>query len=128
MELRVRRDDSPGLEDAVAALEVGGDPARLAHEEHAGGEIPRLQLHLPEAVEATAGEVREVDRGAAQAPDGARPGQVGATSSVAEAVSQIGVAMPLVIGVLADKASLTVGMLLYLVVAVVFVVSTHRTR
>lgn len=57
-----------------------------------------------------------------------RPGQVGATSSVAEAVSQIGVAMPLVIGVLADKASLTVGMLLYLVVAVVFVVSTHRTR
>lgn len=56
-----------------------------------------------------------------------RPGEIGATSAVAEAVSQVGVATPLVIGLLADKAGLTVGMLLYLVIAAVFVVSTHRT-
>jgi predicted MFS family arabinose efflux permease len=57
-----------------------------------------------------------------------RPGQIGATSAVAEAVAQIGVAMPLVIGLLADNVGLKVGMLLYLVVAAVFVVSTHRSR
>jgi predicted MFS family arabinose efflux permease len=55
-----------------------------------------------------------------------RPGEVGTTSAVAEAVSQVGVATPLVIGLLADRAGMTVAMCLYLVTAVVFVVSTRR--
>jgi FSR family fosmidomycin resistance protein-like MFS transporter len=55
-----------------------------------------------------------------------RPGEVGTTSAVAEAVSQVGVATPLVIGVLADRAGMTAAMSLYLVIAVVFVVSTRR--
>jgi predicted MFS family arabinose efflux permease len=55
-----------------------------------------------------------------------RPGQAGTTSSVAEAVSQVGVVTPLVIGLLADKAGLPVAMWLYCAVAVVFVVSTRR--
>jgi predicted MFS family arabinose efflux permease len=55
-----------------------------------------------------------------------RPGEVGTTSAVAGVVSQVGVATPLVIGVLADRAGMTVAMCLYLVVAVVFVVSTRR--
>ena len=55
-----------------------------------------------------------------------RPGEAGATSSVAEAVSQVGVVTPLVIGLLADKAGLPTAMWLYCAIAVVFVVSTSR--
>lgn len=54
-----------------------------------------------------------------------RPGQAGATSSVAEAVAQIGVTMPLVIGLLADHTGLGPAMWLYCAVAVIFVVSAR---
>ena len=54
-----------------------------------------------------------------------RPGQAGATSSVAEAVAQIGVTTPLVIGLLADHTGLGPAMWLYCAVAVVFVVSAR---
>jgi predicted MFS family arabinose efflux permease len=57
-----------------------------------------------------------------------RPGQVGTTSAVAEAVSQIGVVTPLVTGLLADRAGLSPAMWLYCVLALVFVVSTYRSR
>lgn len=52
-----------------------------------------------------------------------RPGQAGATSSVAEAVAQIGVTTPLVIGLLADHVGLGPAMWLYCAVALVFVAS-----
>jgi predicted MFS family arabinose efflux permease len=57
-----------------------------------------------------------------------RPGQTGTTSAVAEAVSQIGVTAPLVTGLLADKAGLPTAMWLYVLLALVFVASTYRTR
>jgi predicted MFS family arabinose efflux permease len=57
-----------------------------------------------------------------------RPGQAGTTSAVAEAVAQLGVTMPLVTGLLADRAGLTPAMWLYVAVAVVFVASTYRAR
>jgi hypothetical protein len=57
-----------------------------------------------------------------------RPGQVGTTSAIAEAVSQVGVLTPLVIGYLEDRESLTVAMLLYLAIAAVFVAATARTE
>jgi predicted MFS family arabinose efflux permease len=57
-----------------------------------------------------------------------RPGQVGTTSAVAEAVSQLGVVTPLVTGLLADKAGLPQAMWLYCVLALVFVASTYRSR
>lgn len=57
-----------------------------------------------------------------------RPGQAGATSSIAEAVAQVGVTTPLVMGWLADKAGLPTAMWLYVVVALVFVASTYRAR
>jgi predicted MFS family arabinose efflux permease len=57
-----------------------------------------------------------------------RPGQAGATSSVAEAVSQIGVTAPLVTGWLADKAGVPLAMWLYVALALVFVASTYRAR
>ncbi|MFL6119888.1 MFS transporter [Actinophytocola sp.] len=57
-----------------------------------------------------------------------RPGEVGTTSAVAEAVSQLGVTAPLVTGLLADKAGLPAAMWLYVALAAVFVVSTYRAR
>jgi predicted MFS family arabinose efflux permease len=57
-----------------------------------------------------------------------RPGQVGTTSAVAEAVSQIGVTTPLITGVLADQTGLGPAMWLYAGIALVFVASTYRAR
>ena len=54
-----------------------------------------------------------------------RPGQAGATSSVAEAVAQIGVTTPLALGLLADHVGLGPAMWLYVAVAVVFVLSVR---
>ena len=57
-----------------------------------------------------------------------RPGQVGTTSAVAEAIAQLGVTAPLVTGLLADKAGLPAAMWLYVGLAVAFVASTYRSR
>ncbi|GAB3437818.1 MFS transporter [Actinophytocola sediminis] len=57
-----------------------------------------------------------------------RPGQVGTTSAVVDSVSQLGILTPLAIGALADRFSLTVAMLLYLAIAVLFVLVTWRDR
>jgi predicted MFS family arabinose efflux permease len=57
-----------------------------------------------------------------------RPGQTGTTSAVAEAVSQLGVTTPLITGLIADQAGLSSAMWLYVLLALVFVVSTYRSR
>lgn len=57
-----------------------------------------------------------------------RPGQAGTTSAVAEAVSQVGILTPIGIGALADRLTLGVAMLLYLVIAAVFVLVTWRDQ
>src|SRR5207237_1391641 len=44
------------------AGEVGDPATRLLDDEPAGGEVPRLQLFLPVAVEPAAGEPAEVER------------------------------------------------------------------
>ncbi|MGH3877627.1 MAG: MFS transporter [Actinophytocola sp.] len=55
-----------------------------------------------------------------------RPGQAGTTSAVVDAVSNIGVLTPLAIGLVADHHGLTVAMVSYVLLALVFVVSTRR--
>ncbi|HEV7652131.1 MAG TPA: MFS transporter [Actinophytocola sp.] len=55
-----------------------------------------------------------------------RPGQAGTTSAVAEAVANVGVLMPLAIGIVADHQGLTVAMALYVLLAGVFLASTRR--
>lgn len=55
-----------------------------------------------------------------------RPGQAGTTSAVAEAVSQVGILTPMAIGVIADRYTLTVAMLLYVVIAALFLLVTRR--
>lgn len=57
-----------------------------------------------------------------------RPGQVGTTSAVAEAISQLGVTTPLIIGGLADGTGLGTAMWLYVAIAAIFVASTYRSR
>lgn len=57
-----------------------------------------------------------------------RPGEAGTTSAVAEAVAQIGVTVPLVTGLLADRTGLSTAMWLYAGIAAAFVASTYRSR
>jgi predicted MFS family arabinose efflux permease len=57
-----------------------------------------------------------------------RPGQAGTTSAVAEAVANVGVLTPLAIGLIADRHGLTLAMVLYVLIAAVFVGSVNRAR
>ena len=57
-----------------------------------------------------------------------RPGQSGTTSAVAEAVSQVSILTPMAIGAIADQYTLTIAMLLYVAIAMVFVLVTRRDR
>ena len=53
-------------------VEVGDHAAGLAHQEHAGGHVPRLEIEFPEGVEAAAGDVAEVEGRGAVAADAVR--------------------------------------------------------
>lgn len=55
-----------------------------------------------------------------------RPGQAGATSSVVDAVGQLAILVPLIIGPAADSWGLAVAMSIYVVAATLFVIVTRR--
>ncbi len=75
VERAVAGEDLAAVEAELAAVE-GRDPAaRLAHDERARGHVPGREAALPEAVEAPAGEVAQVEGGRAVAPDGLRAHQ-----------------------------------------------------
>jgi predicted MFS family arabinose efflux permease len=57
-----------------------------------------------------------------------RPGQAGTTSAVVSAVAQVAVLVPLVAGVVADHAGITMALLVYLALAVVFAMVNWRDR
>jgi DHA1 family inner membrane transport protein len=57
-----------------------------------------------------------------------RPGQAGTTSAVVSAVAQVAVLVPLVAGVVADRAGITAVLLVYLVLAVAFAAVNWRDR
>ena len=57
-----------------------------------------------------------------------RPGQAGTTSAMVSAVAQLAVLVPLVAGVLADRAGVPTALLLYLVLALVFATLNRRDR
>lgn len=46
-----------------AAVASGHNTARLAHQKHAGGDVPRLNVSGPEGVERAASDIRQVERG-----------------------------------------------------------------
>jgi MFS family permease len=57
-----------------------------------------------------------------------RPGQAGTTSAMVSAVAQLAVPVPLVAGVLADRAGVPAALLLYLALALVFATLNRRDR
>lgn len=57
-----------------------------------------------------------------------RPGQAGATSAIVGAVSQVAIAVPVVVGRVADRHGIALAMTLYLVVAAGFVLAAARER
>jgi predicted MFS family arabinose efflux permease len=57
-----------------------------------------------------------------------RPGQAGTTSAMVSAVAQLAVLVPLVAGVLADRAGVPTALLLYLALALVFATLNRRDR
>src|SRR3546814_14654683 len=40
------------LDRALAAAEIADETARLAHQQHTGGDVPDIQVGLPETIEA----------------------------------------------------------------------------
>ena len=55
------------------AVQVGDPAAGFGHDQRAAGDVPRLEVALPEPVHAAGRDVAEIDRRRAQPPDGARP-------------------------------------------------------
>src|SRR4051812_13430019 len=68
----VRSERLFALDGEFSAGEVRDDTAGLGDDERAGGDVPRLELQLPEAVEAPGGDVAEVEGGGAGAADALR--------------------------------------------------------
>ena len=67
----VARISPPSLAKGAAAI-VGDAAAGLGDEERAGGDVPRLELHLPVAVHPAGGDEAEVERGGADAAQALR--------------------------------------------------------
>src|SRR5688572_9623818 len=53
----------------VAPYKVSDPTAGLAHDDQSGGNVPRREPQLPERVEATACQPRQVERGTPRAPN-----------------------------------------------------------
>src|SRR4051794_7195820 len=68
MQARVCGDDVAGDHRAFLVFEVRHVAARLAHQDHAGGEIPRRQIALPIDVETPRRDVGKIERGRAETP------------------------------------------------------------
>ncbi len=73
MDPRSRSDGCHG--PCRAATQVGGDRSRFLRDQHAGGQIPRVEVLLEIGVEAPTGDETEIDRGRAEASDVAYVGQ-----------------------------------------------------
>src|SRR5687767_14930606 len=69
MQLVVRRQHLALGQRRVGAAIVGDEAARLAHQEDARGDVPELEILLPEAVIAPRRDPGEVERGRAEAAD-----------------------------------------------------------
>ena len=73
MHRRIARAQSGVLRAHVAAGEVGHHAARLADQQNARRDVPRRQPLLPEGIEATSGDVGQVEGGGSGPPDAAGP-------------------------------------------------------
>src|SRR3546814_16182912 len=55
------------LDRALAAAEIADETARLAHQQHTGGDVPDIQVGLPETIEAARRNPGEIEARRAEA-------------------------------------------------------------
>ena len=60
--------DRSGREEVGLAVATRDETAGFAHDQFAGGDVPRMKTALPEGVEAPRRDIGEIERGAAEAP------------------------------------------------------------
>src|SRR6476660_5517753 len=68
----VRREDVAAARRKRRAVHRRDPAARFGDDERSAGNVPRFQIALPEPIEATRGDIAEIDRRGAQPADGAR--------------------------------------------------------
>src|ERR1051325_90591 len=80
----VRCDEVRGRRIERRVVHAGNTAPCLLDDQGTGRDVPRLELLLPERLEASGGDITEVQRGGAEAADGAR-----AAKEVAEQLDQL---------------------------------------
>src|ERR1700759_5421832 len=66
VDIVIAADDMAGLQGIIIALNAGDDAAGFADHELPGGDVPRLQIALPVAVEPAGGDEGHVERRGAE--------------------------------------------------------------
>src|SRR3546814_13813493 len=64
-----RRDDLAAFNGAIPAPEIADESACFAHQKDTGGDIPKLQVAFPKAVETPCRDPGQIDRGRSDAAD-----------------------------------------------------------
>src|SRR3546814_19641272 len=62
-------DELAALDRALAAAEIADEAARLAHQQHAGGNVPDVEVGLPETVKSARCHPSEVQARGAETAD-----------------------------------------------------------
>src|SRR3546814_4707237 len=62
-------DEFAALDRALAAAEIADEAARLAHQQHAGGNVPDVEVGLPETVKSARCHPSEVQARGAETAD-----------------------------------------------------------
>src|SRR3546814_1332299 len=64
-----RRDDLSAFNGAIPAPEIADESACFAHQKDTGGDIPKLQVAFPKAVETPCRDPGQIERGRSEAAD-----------------------------------------------------------
>src|SRR3546814_11572757 len=64
-----RRDDLAAFNGAIPAPEIADESACFAHQKDTGGDIPKLQVALPKAVETRCRDPGQIERSRSEAGD-----------------------------------------------------------
>src|SRR3546814_9057498 len=64
-----RRDDLAAFNGAIPAPEIADESACFAHQKDTGGDIPKLQVAFPKAVETPCRDPGQIERGRSEAAE-----------------------------------------------------------
>ena len=76
------RDELAAFDRAVATAEIADEAASLAHQQHAGGDVPDVELAFPETVETARRDPCEVEAGSDGRWKSVGKGAVGAPAAI----------------------------------------------